>query len=82
MCHFLFLIFFGTISGVREFYSRSLRSRKINRSGQKKLRLPPEKRFLKPMQKNVSGTGNVSQGLRLSNLKKPAFMETRGLLII
>ena len=37
MRHFLFFNFFGTISGVREFYSRSLRSRKINQFGQKKI---------------------------------------------
>ena len=37
MCHFLVFNFFGTISGVREFYSRSLRSRKINWFGQKKI---------------------------------------------
>ena len=73
VCHFLFLIFLG---------SRSIRSRKINRFEQKKLRLPPEERFLEPIQKNDSETGDVSQGLCLSKLKKPAFMETEGLLII
>ena len=33
MCHFLFFNFFGTISGVKEFYSRFLQSRKLIGSG-------------------------------------------------
>ena len=37
VCHLLFFNFFGTISVVLEFYSRSLQSRKINRFEQKKI---------------------------------------------
>ena len=60
----------------------SLEAEKLIGSGKKNHDYLQKNGFLEPVQKNVSGTGDVSQGLCLSKLKKPAFMETRGLLII
>ena len=65
MCHFLFLTFFGTISGVRDSTPGPSEAEKLIGSGKKKSQLPPEGRFLELIQKKVSGTGDVSQGLCL-----------------
>ena len=51
-----------------------IKAEKLIGSGKKILQLPPEERFLEPIQKNIisiySGTGDVSQGLSLSTFKK------------
>ena len=50
------------------------KAEKLIGSEKKISRLPPEERFLEPIQKNVisiySRTGDVSQGLSLSTFKK------------
>ena len=76
MCYFLFLIFVGTISGVREFYSRSSEAEKLIGLGKKIPRLPPEERFLEPIQKDVV----VSQVLCLLKLKINCIYGNQGLI--
>ena len=77
---FPILNFFRDNFGCPAILIRSLQSRKISRFGQKKSRLPPEERFLEPIQKNVGGMGDVSQELCLSKLKKNCIYGNQGLI--
>ena len=75
-----FLIFSGQFRAFGNSTPGPSEAEKINRFGQKKSRLPPEEWFLEPIQKNISGTGDVSQGLCLSKLKKPCIFGNQGLI--
>ena len=79
MCHFLFLNFFGTISGVGSSTPGPSKAEKLIGSGKKKIAITSrgtvfrgdtKKNKKKTEKKNVSGMGDVSQGLCLSMFQK------------